>query len=142
MSRVKIAFFCLYLALLPVVLYLLYNLFENEGLKFCFTAVFTIVSSTLVVVLLNSHLRPYLKQKAQKEAERELLFLVRMPDDATYRVTESTLYFEDGRKRVTYRRDECKWLNTSERKRTVQFHGNIQEYDKDGNHITTKIFMS
>lgn len=84
----------------------------------------------------------YLKQKAYIESEQKHFFLTNMPYNASYQVTESTLYFEDGSKRIIYRRDECKKLNTPDKKRVIKSHGEIREYDKDGNHITTNIFMS
>ncbi len=138
MNTLKTIFFVLYLLFLPFVLYFLYNYFENETIKLCLTFIFTGITGAFVAVLFNS----YLERNSKKAAEQRLLYLAHMPENATYAVTETTMHFEDGSKRVTYRRTESKRLNTPDKRRQVVSHGNIKEYDKDGNLINTSIFMT
>ena len=138
MNTLKTIFFVLYLLLLPVVLYFLYNSFENETIKLCFTFIFIGITGAFVAVSFKSHL----ERNSKKAAEQRLLFLTRMPENATFEKTESTLYFEDGSKQVTSRRTESKRLNTPDKRRHVVCHGDIKKYDKDGNLINTRIFMT
>lgn len=141
MNTLKTIFFVLYLLLLPVVLYFLYKSFENETIKICCTFIFIGITGAFVAVSFNSHLER-LERNSQKAAEQRLLFLAQMPENATFKETESTLHFEDGSKQVTFRRTESKRLNTPDKRRQVVSHGNIKEYDKDGNLINTSFFMT
>lgn len=141
MSTLKTTVFCFYIAALPIILYLLFNFFEADIVKI-FVAALIAASGIFVVVMFNSHLNNYYQKKSQMVAEQNLLFMTQMPENATRQVSETTLYFEDGSKRVTYRQDDCKWLNTPDKKRIVRCHGNVNEYDKDENLVSTKYFMS